>query len=112
MHEKFITVFLGGSIALRRLNEEQSVTIIKHYSDKRFSIALLGGKDVELFAQDIASKINSPKILNYAGKLSLMQSAALIQRSSLFIGHGFRAYAFSLCPQCACHWYLWPRQLI
>ena len=44
---KFITLFLGASIALRRLNQEQVMTIIHHYQEKDYSIALLGGRDVE-----------------------------------------------------------------
>ena len=104
---KFIAFFLGASIALRRFNEGQTMAIVSHYLGMDYSIALLGGKDVESFVQGIAAKLYSlplvatyrstrhdsgrdregfPKIFNYAGKLSLIHSAALIQRSSLFIG--------------------------
>ncbi len=83
---KFVTVFIGASIILRRLNEEQITDIIHYYLKKDHYIVLLGGRDVALLAQRIAAKINSPKIFNYAGQLSLMRSAALIQESSLFIG--------------------------
>jgi ADP-heptose:LPS heptosyltransferase len=86
MNSKFVILFLGASIILKRLNEEQVMTIIHHCLEKNYSIALLGGRDVEQFAQGIAVQSNSPKVFNYASKISLMQSGALIQRSSLFIG--------------------------
>jgi len=86
IHDKCIAVFLGASIVLRRLNEEQMMAIVHGYLEKDYSIILLGGKDVRFFADVIAAKINSSKVLNYVGKLSLKQSGALIQQSSLFIG--------------------------
>jgi ADP-heptose:LPS heptosyltransferase len=96
--DNFVAVFLGASIVLRRLNEGQIMTIVNYYLRKNCTIVLLGGKDVKSFAQGITTKIvnslplcgegkgEGNKIFNYAGQLSLMQSAALIQRSSLFIG--------------------------
>lgn len=86
IQDKFVALFLGASIVLRRFNEEQVMGIAQHYLKKGNSIVLLGGRDVSSFAQTIAAKINSPKILNKVGALSLIQSAALIQKSSLFIG--------------------------
>jgi len=86
IHDKYIAIFLGASIVLRRLNEEQMMTIVRTYLGKNYSIILLGGKDVRSFADTIAAKINSSKLINYTGKLSLKQSGALIQQSSLFIG--------------------------
>ena len=82
----FVTLFLGGSIALRRLNEEQIRGVVKNYVDKGFSIALLGGRDVEAFAGKLSARIDSRKVINFVGQLSLMQSAALIQQSTLFVG--------------------------
>ncbi|MDE2223061.1 MAG: glycosyltransferase family 9 protein [Candidatus Omnitrophica bacterium] len=82
----YVTLFLGGSIALRRLNEEQVLDLVDHYLKNNFSIAFLGGKDVEDFAQKMTVRIDSRRIFNYAGRLSLMQSAALIQQARKFIG--------------------------
>jgi len=84
--QRFVTLFLGASITIRRLNEIQIRFIIQHYIDKNFSIVLLGGGDVAQFAEEITSKISSAKVFNFAGKVSLIHSVALIKQSSLFIG--------------------------
>ncbi len=83
---EFVTLFLGASIVLRRLNEKQLTTIIQHYLGKGFSVVLIGGNDVEDLALQIFTQIKSSQIYNFVGKISLLQSSALIHRSSLFIG--------------------------
>jgi len=84
--DDFVTVFLGASIIPRRLNEGQIKAIVSYFLAENYSVVFLGGSDVQDVAQKMTAKIDSPKIFNNAGKLSLMQSAALIQRSALFIG--------------------------
>ncbi len=84
--ENSISLFLGASIALRRLNKKQCLEIILMCLKKNVAIALLGGKDIQTSAEDIQKTINHPSVYNFAGKLSLEESAGIIQRSKLFIG--------------------------
>lgn len=83
---KYLTLFLGASIPLRRLTTTQSVGIITAVLAKNFSIVLLGGQDVAAEGEVIIKEVKDHRVLNFAGKASLVQSAALIKKSSLFIG--------------------------
>jgi ADP-heptose:LPS heptosyltransferase len=81
-----VTVFLGASILLRRLRPEQIKKIIDHYTSENRPMVLLGGRDVEAAAEKVMMEAKARNVINYVGELSLAQSAALIQRSSLFVG--------------------------
>ena len=84
--EDSVTVFLGASIALRRLSKEQLLDIINDLLSKGFCPVLLGGKDVLDVARQILEETEGKKVLNFVGKVSLIESAALIQRARRFIG--------------------------
>jgi ADP-heptose:LPS heptosyltransferase len=84
--ENVVSLFLGGSISLRRFTKQQTLDIINALLKRNFSVALLGGKDVEKAAAIIQQDANHSSIYNFSGKVSLEESAALIQRSRLFIG--------------------------
>jgi len=81
-----VSIFLGGSIAIRRLNKPQALEIIRYLLKKDISVAVLGGGDVYCEGQDIEKEISNSRLLNFVGKATLIQSAAIIQRSRLFIG--------------------------
>ncbi len=83
---KSVTIFLGASIAIRRFSHEQLLLMAHNFLEKSYYLVLLGGKDVESMAQRLIRAINDPRILNFVGKISLMQSAGLIQTSQKFIG--------------------------
>jgi ADP-heptose:LPS heptosyltransferase len=84
--EQSITLFLGGSIALRRLTGEQSAAVIADLLKRHFDVVLLGGNDILDDVKMLTKEINDPRVRNYVGKVSLEESAALIHRSRLFIG--------------------------
>lgn len=84
--EKSVTLFLGGSIPPRRLTQEQAMDITRYILKKDYAVVLLGGKDVEAMGGILGRQSRDKRILNYTGKVSLEQSAALIKRSKLFIG--------------------------
>ncbi len=84
--QQSITVFLGASIAVRRFSKEQLLTIIRDLLLKNYHPVLLGGDDVSAMAQGIMKEVNDQRISNFIGQASLIQSAALIQRSQKFIG--------------------------
>ena len=81
-----VTIFLGSSIALRRFSKDRILDVIKGLLVKGLCPVLLGGKDVVGMANQILEEDRSKKILSFVGKVSLAESAALIQRSQEFIG--------------------------
>ena len=84
--ERSICLFLGGSIPLRRFSEAQLKFIIQEILSKDCHVVLLGGNDVESLSRQILGISPDNRILNFVGKISLLQSAALIKRSQKFIG--------------------------
>lgn len=81
-----ITLFLGASIPLRRLSRQQTFEMIHYVLAKKFSVVLLGGGDVAQEGGAIVREIKDPRVMNFVGKISLLQTAALIRHSRFFIG--------------------------
>ena len=84
--QKAASVFLGSSITIRRLNEDQLLMIIRDLLANNYYPVLLGGKDVVGNSQQVLKNFKDQRVFNFVGKISLIQSAALIQRSCKFIG--------------------------
>ena len=84
--QRAVSVFLGSSITIRRFTVTQLSIIIRDLLAQNYHPVLLGGKDVIEVSQQIVRKIKDQRILNFVGKISLIQSAALIQRGQHFIG--------------------------
>jgi len=83
---KAICLALGASIPLRRINKTLAIEIIKFVDSQNRHIVLLGGNDMFEIARRITKESGSKKVLNYVGQLSVLESAAIIQQSQLFIG--------------------------
>lgn len=81
-----VSIFLGASIVPRRLNRNQGLELIRYVLRKNYHVVLLGGTDVGAQAEAIARQTGDARLFNFAGKLSLIQSAALIKRSKVFVG--------------------------
>ena len=81
-----ITLFLGASIPVRRFTKEQSIIMIRHLVSKQLPVVLLGGNDILRDVDMLLKEVSHPLIHNFIGKTTLEQSAALIERSRLFIG--------------------------
>jgi len=81
-----VSVFLGASIAIRRLNQSQSLELVRFILQKNFYVILLGGRDVLRAAAEIEKEISDERVKNFIGKTSLMESAALIKHSKAFVG--------------------------
>jgi len=84
--DRGVGVFLGASIALRRFSVPQLLVVIRDLLANDYCPVLLGGKDVVKVSHQVIKEIKDPKVLDFVGKASLMQSAAIIQRSCRFIG--------------------------
>ncbi|MBF0489407.1 MAG: glycosyltransferase family 9 protein [Candidatus Omnitrophica bacterium] len=83
---KSIAVFLGASIAIRRFSKKQILDIVHIILTKGYSPVLLGGRDVVWCANEVLRENGAQRIYNFVGKVSLTESAALIQRCQSFIG--------------------------
>ncbi len=81
-----IAIFLGASIAIRRLNFQQIEKIIFYVIEQNRHVILLGGSDVLNVGLDLEKKFPTNKLSSFVGKTTLKESAALIQKTSLFIG--------------------------
>ncbi len=55
------------------------------YREFKLKVVLIGGKEEEIEAESFCDEI--PSLINFAGKLSLTQSAALLKRSELLISN-------------------------
>ena len=60
--------------------------MIKYILNKGYRAVLLGGNDVREIGNRIQRDFPEDQIMNFAGKISLIESAALIKKSKIFIG--------------------------
>jgi len=81
-----ITLFIGASIPIRRLDQNQCLAIIKYIVNHNYHVILIGGTDVIQAGKEVVETVADKRLLNFVGKISLEKSTALIKRSKLFIG--------------------------
>jgi ADP-heptose:LPS heptosyltransferase/glycosyltransferase involved in cell wall biosynthesis len=82
----YITLFLGASIPLRRLELSQCRQIITAAFKMNTSVILLGGGDVRAQGEAVEKDLADKRVVNFTGKVSLLQTAQLIKNSQFFIG--------------------------
>lgn len=82
-----IVIFNPGGSEKKRLSEEKFAevgkTLLKSYDSLK--IMIIGANDEENVGRRIKEIINSESVMNLAGKLTLKQLAALLERASLII---------------------------
>lgn len=78
-NKEAVAIALGGSIALRRFSYEQARRFILQINAKGMLPVLLGGEDVKGQAQRLMTEASCP-VLDYTGKITLIQSAAILER--------------------------------
>lgn len=79
-----VVLFLGASVRERSWGEVKFEELTKALLNKEIQVILVGGKDDQNVASYIQGK--NPNVLNFVGKISLAQSAALIHYANLIIG--------------------------
>lgn len=79
--QPFVTVFPGASIPERRWGWKQFAATAAKLNARGYPVVILGGKN----DQDDSQCIVAEQVLDLAGKTTLSQSAAVIDRSSLLI---------------------------
>jgi len=77
-----ISICPGASYRTKQWSEEHFFSLIKELSKQNFQVVLIGGKQDEKLCERI--KVNN-KVINLAGKLSLLQSAYVLKESVLAI---------------------------
>jgi lipopolysaccharide heptosyltransferase II len=78
----FVTLFPGASTVEKRWDEGKFIALSKNLSEKGIVVVIVGSDSEKLIGEKI---IASGCGLNLAGRTSLIESAAVIQRSSLLI---------------------------
>lgn len=79
--EPDIVIVLGATYPTKRVPEHIIQGILEHFKERK--IVLLGGPDVTTEAENL--KLNHPEIINGVGKLSLQESATVIDHSSCVV---------------------------
>jgi ADP-heptose:LPS heptosyltransferase len=83
----YVVLALGASIMLRRFTLPQAESVCRAALERGFQVVLLGGMDVAALARQVMDRIKDPRVLHYAGRTSLSQTAAMIAGARRFIGH-------------------------
>jgi len=83
--ENMIAVAPGSVWATKRWLSERYVGLCTKLADEGFSIALIGGKEDLQLGDAIESSVKSGLAVNAMGKLTVLQSAALIGRCKLAV---------------------------
>lgn len=80
---EYLVIVVGGGHYTKQIPEESLIKIINHLQSK---IILIGGTiDIEKAENIIAKVKDNEKVINQVGKLSINQSASVIQQSRLIV---------------------------
>lgn len=82
-NKTIIAIFPGGSTMQKRWDESNFRSVAAMLINNGYGIVVLGGKDDFEAGKKIAEI--KPSILNFCGKLSLIETAALLKKVSLLI---------------------------
>lgn len=83
--ERPVALYLGTSIPEKRLSVECCRDIVQALRDRDISVILVGGRDA-LASASFLEKYFPDGVTNFTGRISLLQTAALIKQSRFFIG--------------------------
>ena len=78
----FVTIFPGASIPERRWGTDKFAAVAQRLSEKGIATVVVGGKGEEADGDRI---IDGTRGLNLAGKTSLIETAAIIEKSSVLL---------------------------
>lgn len=82
-----VAIAPGSVWATKRWPKEYFIGLGKLLRERDVSIVLVGGKDDVILCDDIQRQIGDARVLNVAGKLSLLQSAELIRRCRVAVSN-------------------------
>jgi heptosyltransferase-2 len=81
----WIAIAPGTVWNTKRWQSERFAAVARHLLQSNFSVMLIGGKEDENLCRAIEQTCGSEKLVNLAGKCTLLQSAAAIQMCKLLI---------------------------
>jgi heptosyltransferase-2 len=84
---ELVAVAPGSIWNTKRWPQERFAEVIRQLAARGISVVLIGGKSDEELCRLIARSVEPEFLLNAAGKLSLLQSAELIRRSTLLLAN-------------------------
>ena len=84
--DRSVMLSLAATVPERRLSDEQIIALIRKILEKGFHPVLIGGKDCINQSRRVMQGLDSTLVYNFAGRISLQESAALIKISQLWIG--------------------------
>ena len=79
----YIVISLGGSVINKRYPYKDLAEILSLFKDKQY--VLIGGNESIEEAEYISSVL--PYVINYVGKLSILETASIISKAHLYIGN-------------------------
>lgn len=80
-----IAVAPGTVWNTKRWLKERYADLVNRFVDEHLTVVLIGGREDEALCQEICLVVNSGRIINAAGKLSLLQSAELLRRCRVLV---------------------------
>lgn len=93
---ELIAIAPGSVWATKRYPAEKWKKVINYFSEKQYSVLLIGGKDDEQLCDSILQSCNG-KVFNTAGKFSIIESINLLTRSKLLISNDSAPTHFAMC---------------
>lgn len=83
--KKFITIAPGSEWLTKKYPEYKFINLLKLLSEKDLQVVLIGSKKDNELCSFIVDNCGNNNVKNAAGKLTLLQSAVMIAKSSLLI---------------------------
>jgi len=87
VNSRIISIAPGSVWETKRWLKERFAELARFLSDDNFVVALIGGEEDFKLCEEIRRMSGSEKVLNFCGKLSLLQSAELIRRSIVLVSN-------------------------
>ncbi len=94
--ENLIAIAPGSIWATKRYPVEKWKKVVSYFSEKNYSVLLIGGKDDAKLC-DSMSEYFSGKVFNAAGKFSMVESINLLTRCKLLISNDSAPTHFGMC---------------
>lgn len=83
LNKPFVTISPASVWFTKQFPKERWIEFLNHYLPKDFTLYLLGAPQDKQLCDDIKEKSEVRKVENFAGKLLLLQSAALMSQAAM-----------------------------
>lgn len=81
----FVAVAPGSVWTTKRWPEDRFVALVRRLAERGVPVALVGGREDESLCERIRIAAGKAKVLNVAGHLTVLQSAALIRSAAVLV---------------------------